>query len=118
VTPQTFGGLEKFLASKVVGTPDGSPAPFYRIAERHSPSIGSLQTAAASASAQKAVAHVVVYLHRRDADLPGRRGSHEDLLTEGCTESLPMPRPTESALAHRALGFQEVGLVRCFRKDL
>ena len=24
----------------------------------------------------------------------------------------------ESALAHRALGFDDVGLVRCFRKDL
>jgi uncharacterized protein (TIGR02118 family) len=59
VTPQTFSGLEKFVASKVLGTPDGGIAPFQRIAELHFPSIGALQTAAASASAQKAVAHAL-----------------------------------------------------------
>lgn len=36
VTPQNFKGLTRFVASKVVGTPDGSPAPFYRVAELHS----------------------------------------------------------------------------------
>jgi uncharacterized protein (TIGR02118 family) len=59
VTPQTFKGLTKFVASKVSGTPDGSPPPFYRIAELHFPSIDALQSAAASSSAQKAVAHAV-----------------------------------------------------------
>jgi uncharacterized protein (TIGR02118 family) len=59
VTPQTFRGISKFVASKVVGTPDGSPAPFYRVAELHFPSLETLQTAAASPSAQKAVAHAV-----------------------------------------------------------
>lgn len=59
VTPQTFGGIKKFVASKVVGTADGSPAPFYRIAELHFPSMEALQAAAASPSAQKAVAHAV-----------------------------------------------------------
>jgi uncharacterized protein (TIGR02118 family) len=59
VTPQTFKGLQKFVASRVVGTPDGSPAPFYRVAELHFPSMEVLQAAAASPSGQKAVAHAV-----------------------------------------------------------
>ena len=57
VTPQTFPGLVKFVASKVAGTPNGSPAPFHRVAELHFPSMGALQAAATSASAQPAVAH-------------------------------------------------------------
>jgi uncharacterized protein (TIGR02118 family) len=59
VTPQNFAGIKTFVASKVVGTADGSPAPFYRIAELHFPSMEALQVAAASPSAQKAVAHAV-----------------------------------------------------------
>ena len=59
VTPQTFQGMTKFVASKVLGTPDGSPPPFYRIAELHFPSMEVLQSAAASSSAQQAVAHAV-----------------------------------------------------------
>lgn len=59
VTPQTFRGITKFVASRVIGTPDGSPAPFYRVAELHFPSLEALQAAAASPSAQKAVAHAV-----------------------------------------------------------
>ena len=59
VTPQSFKGLKKFIASKVVGTPDGSAAPFYRIAELHFASMEDLKAAAASPSAQKAVAHAV-----------------------------------------------------------
>ena len=59
VTPQNFRGIKKFVASKVVGTADGSAAPFYRVAELHFPSMEALQEAAASPSAQKAVAHAV-----------------------------------------------------------
>jgi uncharacterized protein (TIGR02118 family) len=59
VSAQNFKGIKKFVASKVVGTADGSPAPFYRIAELHFPSMETLQAAAASPSAQKAVAHAV-----------------------------------------------------------
>jgi uncharacterized protein (TIGR02118 family) len=59
VTPQNFSGIKKFVASRVVGTPDGSPAPFYRVAELHSPSMEALQAAAASPSAQEVVAHAV-----------------------------------------------------------
>jgi uncharacterized protein (TIGR02118 family) len=59
VTAQNFKGIKKFIASKVVGTADGSAAPFYRIAELHFASMEALQAAAASPSAQKAVAHAV-----------------------------------------------------------
>jgi uncharacterized protein (TIGR02118 family) len=59
VTPQNMPGLTKFVASKIVGTADGSQAPFYRVAELHFPSMSALQAAAGSAGAQKAVAHAV-----------------------------------------------------------
>ncbi|MGH7510719.1 MAG: EthD family reductase [Gemmatimonadales bacterium] len=59
VTPQTFRGIKKFVASKVVGTADGSAPSFYRIAELHFASMEALQAAAASSPAQKAVAHAV-----------------------------------------------------------
>ena len=59
VTPQNFKGISRFVASKIVGTADGSPPPFYRIAELHFPSMETLQAAAASSSAQQAVAHAV-----------------------------------------------------------
>ncbi len=59
VTAENFKGIRKFVASKVVGTPDGSPAPFHRIAELHFPSMAALQAAAASASGQGVVAHAV-----------------------------------------------------------
>jgi uncharacterized protein (TIGR02118 family) len=59
VTPETFKGMTKFVASRIVGTPDGSPAPFCRVAELHFPSMEVLQAAAASSSAQKAVAHAI-----------------------------------------------------------
>lgn len=59
VTAENFQGITKFVASKVVGTPDGSAAPFHRIAELHFPSMAALQAAAVSASAQRVVAHAV-----------------------------------------------------------
>ena len=59
VTAQNFKGIQKFVASRVVGTSDGSASPFYRIAELHFPSMESLQTAVASPSAQKVVGHAV-----------------------------------------------------------
>ena len=59
VTPKTFPGLKKFVATKMLGTADGGPPPFQRVAELHFATIGELQTAAASPSAQKAVAHAV-----------------------------------------------------------
>jgi uncharacterized protein (TIGR02118 family) len=59
VTPQNFSGITRFVASRIVGTPDGSPAAFHRIAELHFPSMEALQAAAASSTAQAAVAHAV-----------------------------------------------------------
>jgi uncharacterized protein (TIGR02118 family) len=59
VTPENFKGMTKFIASKIVGTPDGSPPPFHRIAELHFPSLATLQEAAGSVSAQNVVAHAV-----------------------------------------------------------
>lgn len=59
VTPSTFKGLTKFVASRIVGTADGSPAPFARVAELHFPSLEALQAAAASEPAKQAVAHAV-----------------------------------------------------------
>ena len=59
VTPQNFKGLTRFVASKIVGTPDGSAPSFHRIAELHFSSLAALQTAAGSASAQRVVAHAV-----------------------------------------------------------
>lgn len=59
VTTQNFAGITRFVGSKVVGTPDGSPAPFSRIAELHFPTMQALQAAAGTDAAQKVVAHAV-----------------------------------------------------------
>lgn len=59
VNETAMKGMTKFVATKVVGTPDGSTPPFYRIAELHFPSLQALQQCASSASAQKVVAHAV-----------------------------------------------------------
>jgi uncharacterized protein (TIGR02118 family) len=59
VTPQNFAGLKRFVASRIVGTPDGSPPPVQRVAELHFDSMQALQAAAGSAAAQKVVAHAV-----------------------------------------------------------
>lgn len=59
VNAENFKGISKFVASRVVGTPDGSPAPFHRIAELHFPSMEALQAAAGSSGAQKVVGHAV-----------------------------------------------------------
>lgn len=50
-------GMSRFAATKVVGTPDGSDAPFYRIAELYFPSMEALERSVASAGTQEAVAH-------------------------------------------------------------
>jgi uncharacterized protein (TIGR02118 family) len=60
VTAQNFKGITKFVAARIVGTPEGTPAPFYRIAELHFPSsMQALEAATASSSAQQVVAHAV-----------------------------------------------------------
>ena len=59
VTPATFKGITRFVASRIVGTADGSPAPFARVAELHFPSLPALQAAAASEPAKQAVSHAL-----------------------------------------------------------
>jgi len=59
VTPATFKGITRFVATKIVGAADGSSAPFARVAELHFPSLQTLQAAAASESAKQAVAHAL-----------------------------------------------------------
>jgi uncharacterized protein (TIGR02118 family) len=51
-------GKTKFVATKVLGSPQGTP-PFYRIAEIHFPSMEALQTCAASQGAKETLAHAV-----------------------------------------------------------
>jgi len=52
-------GVTKFVATKVLGTPDGQTPPFYRIAELHFASMADLQQSAASPGTQEAVAHAI-----------------------------------------------------------
>ncbi len=59
VNPQMMKGLTRFVATKMVGTPDGSTPPFYRMAELNFPSLEALKACASSESGQKAVAHAI-----------------------------------------------------------
>jgi uncharacterized protein (TIGR02118 family) len=59
VNQDTMKGISKFVATKIVGTADGSAPPFYRTAELHFPSAEALQECASSEGAQEAVAHAV-----------------------------------------------------------
>ncbi|MBA2594183.1 MAG: EthD family reductase [Pseudomonadota bacterium] len=56
---EKLSGKTKFVATKVVATPDGTPPPFYRIAEVYFPSLQALQACAQSAGGQETVAHAV-----------------------------------------------------------
>ena len=47
-----LGGKIKIVATKILGSPQGSPA-FYRIAEVYFPSMAALEQCAASAGGQK-----------------------------------------------------------------
>lgn len=52
-------GMSKFVATRILSTPDGGKAPFYRIAELHFPSMEALSESAGSAGAQEAINHAV-----------------------------------------------------------
>lgn len=52
-------GMSRFSATKVLGTPDGSEAPFSRIAELYFPSMEALQRSVASSGTQEAVVHAI-----------------------------------------------------------
>jgi uncharacterized protein (TIGR02118 family) len=51
-------GKTKFVATKIIGTPQGTP-PFYRIAEVYFPSIDALNACAATEGAKETLAHAV-----------------------------------------------------------
>lgn len=51
-------GKTKFVATKVVGSPQGTP-PYYRIAEIYFPSMQALQACAASEGGKETIAHAV-----------------------------------------------------------
>jgi uncharacterized protein (TIGR02118 family) len=55
---QKLEGKTKLVASKVIASPQGTPA-FYRIAEIHFPSMDALQACANSKGGQETVAHAV-----------------------------------------------------------
>jgi uncharacterized protein (TIGR02118 family) len=59
VSAETMPGMTKFIGTRFIGTADGSPPPFYRMAELHFPSLEALQAAASSTGAQTAVAHAI-----------------------------------------------------------
>ncbi|MGH8534199.1 MAG: EthD family reductase [Gammaproteobacteria bacterium] len=56
---EKLSGKTKFVATKVMATPDGTPPPFYRIAEVHFPSLETLQACAQSEGGKETVAHAV-----------------------------------------------------------
>ena len=67
-----LAGKTKIVASKIVGSPQGTP-PFHRIAEIHFPSMEALQACAASEIGKQTIANACCDFCRRRTDLPGRR---------------------------------------------
>ena len=55
---EKLGGKTKIVASKIVGSPQGTP-PFHRIAEIHFPSMAALQACAASDGGKQTIANAV-----------------------------------------------------------
>ncbi|MEO6859849.1 MAG: EthD family reductase [Solirubrobacteraceae bacterium] len=55
---QKIPGLRRFEAGKVLGTPDGTPAPFYFLAELSFDSADDLQTALGTGEGQAAAADI------------------------------------------------------------
>ncbi len=53
---EKLAGKTKFVATKVVGSPQGEPS-FHRIAEIYFPSMAALEACAASAGGQETLAH-------------------------------------------------------------
>lgn len=57
VTAANFKGLQRFIASRIVATPNGGSPQFYRVAELQFGSLADLQGALAAPSAQRVAAH-------------------------------------------------------------
>ena len=55
---ERLGGKTKIVASRVVGSPQGTPA-FYRVAEIHFPSMAALEACAASEGWKATLGHAV-----------------------------------------------------------
>ena len=55
---EKLGGKTKIVASKIVGSPQGTP-PFHRIAEIHFPSMEALQACAASEGGKQTIANAI-----------------------------------------------------------
>ena len=55
---EKLAGKTKFVATKVLGSPQGTP-PFYRVAEIHFPSRAALEACAASKGGKETLAHAV-----------------------------------------------------------
>ena len=51
-----LSGKTKIVATKILGSPKGAPA-FYRVVEIYFPSLGTLESCAASAEGKEALAH-------------------------------------------------------------
>jgi uncharacterized protein (TIGR02118 family) len=54
---EKLAGKSKLVATKILATPDGTPPPFYRIAEVHFPSMEALQACAASDGGKETLGH-------------------------------------------------------------
>ena len=80
VTPQNFKGIQKFVASRAVGTADGSAPPFYRIAELHFPSMEVAKGSCGIFVSAKGGRARYLDLKWRSTYCPRRRGRDEDLL--------------------------------------
>ncbi|MGH8616017.1 MAG: EthD family reductase [Gammaproteobacteria bacterium] len=56
---EKLAGKTKFIATKILATPEGTPPPFYRIAEVYFPSLEALEACAQSAGGKETLAHAV-----------------------------------------------------------
>lgn len=56
---EKLAGKTKLVATKILSMADGSPAPYYRVAEVHFPSMDALAACAGSEDGQATVNHAV-----------------------------------------------------------
>ena len=122
-----LGGKTKIVASKIVGSPQGTP-PFHRIAEIHFPSMEALQACAASEGGKQTIANAVAIAAKKttcSSSLfrPSQKafaGSTESQTLAGCPPAaLPLPLyecnscGTSFLLDTRESKKQEVPLLLC-----
>src|ERR1700686_426805 len=122
-----LGGKTKIVASKIVGSPQGTP-PFHRIAEIHFPSMEALQACAASEGGKQTIANAVAIAAKKttcSSSLfrPSQKafaGSTESQTLAGCPPAA-LPSPfyecnscgTSFLLDTRESKKQEVPLLLC-----